>query len=48
VLAAAGWLALWLAMGWVYVALSLLTLAAGAVAFLLWSWRGRTWPFAAA
>jgi amino acid transporter len=47
-LAAAGWLALWLATGWLYVGLSLLTLAAGAVVFLIWSLCSRTWPFAAA
>jgi amino acid transporter len=45
VLAAAGWLCVWLATGWVFVVLSLATLAAGVAAFLLWSWRVRTWPF---
>ncbi len=44
-LAAAGWLCVWLATGWLFVALSLATLAAGVAAFLLWSWRVRTWPF---
>jgi amino acid transporter len=45
VLAAVGWVALWLATGWLYVALSLATLAAGVVAFLGWSWYGESWPF---
>jgi amino acid transporter len=44
-LALAGWFALWLATGMLYVTLSLATLAAGLVAFLAWSWHGRTWPF---
>lgn len=44
-MASAGWLALWLAMGWGYVAFSVATLAVGAAVFLGWSWRGRTWPF---
>jgi amino acid transporter len=45
--AAAGWLAVWLATGWIYVVLSLATLTAGALAFLAWSWRVGTWPFEA-
>jgi amino acid transporter len=44
-LALAGWLAVWLATGWLFVVLGLATLAAGVIAFVLWSWRGRTWPF---
>jgi hypothetical protein len=35
----------WLATGWVFVGLSLATLAAGLAAFLLWSWQAGTWPF---
>jgi amino acid transporter len=46
VLAAAGWLCVWLLTGWMFVGLSLATLAAGVGAFLIWSWQGRTWPFA--
>jgi amino acid transporter len=44
-LALGGWLAVWLATGWVFVLLGLGTLAAGVVAFLVWSRRGHTWPF---
>jgi amino acid transporter len=44
-LALCGWLALWLATGTEYVTFGLATLGAGLVAFLAWSWHGRTWPF---
>jgi amino acid transporter len=44
-LALVGWLYLFVASGGFYVVLGLATLAAGAVAFLLWSWRAGCWPF---
>jgi amino acid transporter len=44
-IALAGWLALWLATGPEYVTFGLATLATGLLAFLAWSWYGRTWPF---
>jgi amino acid transporter len=46
-LALGGWLYVWLAAGWEFVALSLVTLASGAAAFFLWAWGGGTWPFGA-
>jgi amino acid transporter len=47
-LALAGWLLLYVSAGVVYIGIGAATLTAGAVAFLSWSARSRTWPFAAA
>jgi APA family basic amino acid/polyamine antiporter len=44
-LALAGWLYVYAASGRQFIVPSLLTLLAGAAAFLLWSWRCREWPF---
>ncbi len=44
-LALAGWLYVYAASGRQFVLPSLLTLLAGAAAFLLWSWRLSEWPF---
>ncbi|HTU91755.1 MAG TPA: amino acid permease [Gemmataceae bacterium] len=44
-LALAGWLYVYAASGRQFIVTSLLTLLAGAVAFLMWSWRLREWPF---
>jgi APA family basic amino acid/polyamine antiporter len=44
-LAAAGWLFLYVTADPLYITLGLLTLAAGVVAFLLWSARTGGWPF---
>jgi hypothetical protein len=44
----AGWLYLYVASEWFFIALGLATLAAGVAAFLLWSWRTGGWPFAGA
>ena len=44
-LALAGWLYLYVASGGLYIALGLITLTAGVVAFLLWSLRLGRWPF---
>ncbi len=44
-LALAGWLYVYAASGPQFILPSLLTLLAGVVAFLLWSWRLREWPF---
>jgi amino acid transporter len=44
-LALAGWLYLYVASGSLYIALGLITLTAGVVAFLLWSMCQGTWPF---
>jgi len=45
-LALAGWLYVFAASGWQFVVPSLLTLLAGAAAFLLWSRHRGVWPFA--
>jgi amino acid transporter len=47
-LALAGWLSLYATADRLFIALGLATLAAGVVAFVLWSWATRRWPFAAA
>ncbi len=44
-LAFVGWLTLYLTSAPIYIALGLLTLAAGVMAFLLWSRLTRRWPF---
>jgi amino acid transporter len=44
-LALFGWLYVFAASGWQFIVPSLLTLVAGAAAFLLWSWRLHAWPF---
>ncbi len=44
-LALVGWLYLYVAAGWLFIALGLATLTAGVGVFLLWSWRGGAWPF---
>jgi amino acid transporter len=44
--ALAGWMYVYAASGWFFVALGSLTLLVGAVAFLLWAAATRTWPFA--
>jgi len=45
-LALAGWLFLYVAAGWLYVALGIVTLSAGLVAFFLWARWTHGWPFA--
>jgi amino acid transporter len=45
-LALAGWLYLYWAAGWVFVALGIGTMTAGVFAFLIWAWYTGTWPFA--
>jgi amino acid transporter len=44
-LALVGWLYLYVASGWLYISLGLLTLSAGVAAFFLWAWRTGGWPF---
>ena len=44
-LALAGWLYLYVTADWLFIALGLATLTAGAVVFVAWSWRTRAWPF---
>jgi amino acid transporter len=44
-LALGGWLYLYVAAGRSFILLGLATLAAGVVAFLLWSWHTGGWPF---
>ena len=44
-LALVGWLFVYAASGMFFVVLGLLTLLAGLLAFLLWSWRTGGWPF---
>jgi hypothetical protein len=41
----AGWLYMYLSAGWLFIALGLVTLLAGALVYLLWSWRTQQWPF---
>jgi amino acid transporter len=48
VLALAGWVALYVTANPIFIALGLVTLAAGIVAFLIWSWQAKSWPFAKA
>jgi amino acid transporter len=48
VVALVGWAYVFLTSGWLYVAVGIATLAAGAVAFLVRASLGRSWPFAAA
>jgi amino acid transporter len=43
--ALAGWLFMYFSSGWQFMALGAATLLAGALAFLVWSWVGQTWPF---
>jgi amino acid transporter len=45
VVALLGWTYMYLAAGWVPVGLSLLWLALGCAAYLLWARQARTWPF---
>jgi amino acid transporter len=45
-LALGGWLYVYGAAGWLYIAIGLATLAAGIVAFFVWACYTRTWPFA--
>jgi basic amino acid/polyamine antiporter, APA family len=47
-LALIGWLALYATANPVFILLGLGTLAVGVIAFLLWSWRSKSWPFAKA
>jgi basic amino acid/polyamine antiporter, APA family len=47
-LALAGWLYLYVSTEWLFIGLGLATLAAGVVAFVVWSWRTRGWPFGSA
>jgi amino acid transporter len=44
-LALAGWLYLYWATGWIFMALGGATLLLGTAAFLVWSWRTGHWPF---
>jgi amino acid transporter len=46
-LALVGWLYLYVTSGRFFIGLGMITLVAGVVAFLVWSWRGRSWPFRA-
>jgi amino acid transporter len=45
-LALAGWLYVYAMAGGVFIVLGLVTLLAGALVFLAWSWRTGQWPFA--
>jgi amino acid transporter len=47
-LALVGWLFLYFTAGWLFIAFGAATLLVGVVAFLIWSWRMKSWPFAAA
>ena len=47
-LALVGWSYMYASAGWLYIGLGLSALCLGIVAFLIWSWRSRAWPFAAA
>jgi amino acid transporter len=47
VAALAGWLYLYWSAEWLFIVVGLVTLQAGVVAFLLWTWRTKGWPFAA-
>src|SRR5262249_28714814 len=40
-----GWLYVYLAADWLYIALGLATLGTGVIAFLIWSRRTGSWPF---
>lgn len=44
-LALIGWGYMYASAGWLFIGLGLCTLLLGIVAFLIWSWRGRAWPF---
>jgi len=44
--ALAGWIFVYANMGWWYMAIGAGTLVTGAIVFLIWSKRVRTWPFA--
>jgi amino acid transporter len=44
-LALMAWLYLYAAAEWLFIGLGLVTLAAGAVVFIAWSWRTDGWPF---
>jgi amino acid transporter len=46
--ALAGWIFVFITAKWELIAFGLGTLAAGAMVFLIWSWRTRRWPFARA
>ena len=45
-LALAGWLYVYFASGWLYIALGAVTLVVGVVVYLSWSARNSEWPFA--
>jgi amino acid transporter len=45
VVALVGWLYVYICAGWPFIVLGLATLTAGAVVFLVWSWRTGGWPF---
>jgi len=47
VVAALGWIFVFVTTGAAIVAFSLAALGAGVICFLLWSWRTRAWPFRA-
>ena len=47
VAALVGWLYLYWSAEWLFIVVGLVTLQAGVVAFLLWTWRTKEWPFAA-
>jgi amino acid transporter len=47
-LALVGWLYLYCSAGWMYIGLGLVTLLAGVLVFVLWSWRTGQWPFGVA
>jgi basic amino acid/polyamine antiporter, APA family len=44
-LALVGWLFMYLCAGWPFVLLGLGTLGLGAVVFLIWSFKAKSWPF---
>ena len=47
-IALAGWIFVFATSGVLVILFGLLTLALGLAAFTLWTWRSKTWPFAAA
>jgi len=42
-----GWAFVFTTSGWRYVSIGVITLAVGALVFLIWAARARTWPFGA-
>lgn len=46
VIALLGWLFVYCSTEWLFIAIGLITMAAGLVVFLIWAKRQRSWPFA--